>query len=236
MLERAEKKLLLEMVNQESKDKAFDQEDMARGLSAQELLEDIKFGCAAIFGSTGLNELPSWEDIDNITDRSRKESDSAGKLKGGTTHDAKSFNAEAEFTASQVFGGADFQNIRKEQEMKQKLETPKNLAGISHLWKEIQSLDKKRERKSRIILVEGNGSGYGSASVPILASNNYDLLQGESSVFDRELTKSIKSNFEVKKRKQADQHDNQDHCQASRSCLCRSPRVDFQLTMLSLLP
>ena len=55
MLERAEKKLLLEMVNRESKDTMFDQEEtgQARGFSTGELLEDIKFGCEAIFGNSG---------------------------------------------------------------------------------------------------------------------------------------------------------------------------------------
>ena len=215
MLERAEKKLLLEMVNKETKDANFDQEDTARGLSAGELLEDIKFGCQAIFGNSGHNELPSWEDIDNITDRSRKESDSSGKLQGGTSKDAQSFNAEAAFSPSQFFGGADFQAIRREQELKEKKAIPKNLAGIAHLWKEIQTLDDKRSRKSRVVLLDGMGSGYGSASIPVLASNNYDLLKGESSVFNRELTKSNKANFEVKKRAKAEKHDNQDFCQVS---------------------
>ena len=126
------------MVNQESKKNSdpLDEEDgKARGLSAEELLEDIKFGCAAIFGNSGLQELPSWEDIDNITDRSRKEADTAGKLKGGTTRNFKSFDAEAEFSSTKFFGGADFGAIRKEQEMKEKRETPKNLAGIAHLRK-----------------------------------------------------------------------------------------------------
>ena len=217
MLERAEKKLLLEMVNKESKDAKFDQDDMARGLSAGELLEDIKFGCQAIFGNSGHNELPSWEDIDNITDRSRKDSDSAGKLKGGTSKNAQSFNAEAEFSSSQFFGGADFQAIRQAQDKKQKQGVPKNLAGIAHLWKDIQKLDDKRNRKSRIVLLDGMGSGYGSAAIPVLASNNYDLLKGESSVFDRELNKSNKVNFQVKKRAKAKKHDNQDFCQVSNS-------------------
>lgn len=215
MLERAEKKLLLEMVNKESKDAKFDQDDTARGLSAGELLEDIKFGCQAIFGNSGHNELPSWEDIENITDRSRKDSDSAGKLKGGTSNNAQSFNAEAEFSSSHFFGGADFQAIRREQAMKEKQAVPKNLKGIAHLWKEIKTLDSKRSRKSRIVLLDGMGSGYGSASIPVLASNNYDLLKGESSVFDRELTSSNKVNFQVKKRAKSKKHENQDFCQVS---------------------
>lgn len=214
MLERAEKKLLLEMVNRESKD-SNSNEDVARGLSAAELLEDIKFGSEAVFGNSSQNELPSWADIDIITDRSRKESDSAGKLTGGTSKSAISFDAEKDFSNSQLFGGADFRALREDIEKKQKQQTPKNLDGIAHLWKEIQALDKKRVKKSRIVLLDGNGSGYGSATVPVLASNNYDLLKGESSVFDRELTNSKRSNFEVKKKKGGPIHDHQDHCQVS---------------------
>lgn len=213
MLERAEKKLLLEMVNRESKDS---NEDLARGLSAAEILDDIKFGSEAVFGNSSQNELPTWEEIDIITDRSRKESDSAGRLTGGTSKSATSFDAEKAFSNSQHFGGADFRALRKESEKKLKQQTPKNLDGIAHLWQEIRSLDKKRAKKSRIVLVNGNGSGYGRASVPVLASNNYDLLKGESSVFDRELTNSKRSNFEVKKNKEGPTHDNQDHCQVSR--------------------
>lgn len=216
MLERAEKKLLLEMVNRESKDDEFDQSDVARGLSAKELLEDIKFGCAAIFGNSGQNELPSWEDIDNITDRSRKEADSAGKLKGGTSLNAQTFDAQADFTATQLFGGANFRALRQEQEKKLKSSIPKNLDGIAHLWKDIQSLKEKRDRKSRLVHVDGKGSGYGLASIPVLASNNYELLKGESSVFDRELSNSNKNNFAVQKRVKAVHHENQDHCQVGK--------------------
>lgn len=217
MLERAEKKLLLEMVNKESKDTAsFEQDDAARGLSAKELLDDIKFGCEAVFGNASNNELPSWEEIDYITDRSRKESDSAGKLRGGASKSAVTYDAEKEFSASQVFGGANFKEIRRQQELKEKRETPQNLAGIAHLWKEIQGLDEKRARKSRIIQVAGQGSGYGTATVPVLASNNYELLKGESSVFDRELSNSNKDRFEVKKQKKyRQQHGHQDFCQVS---------------------
>ena len=218
MLERAEKKLMLEMVNKESKDSSsFEQEDTARGLSAKEILEDIKFGCEAVFGNAGNNELPSWDDIDKITDRSRKESDSAGKLKGGMIKSALSFDAEKEFCSTQQFAGADFQAIRKQQELKRKKEIPKNLEGIAHLWAEIRTLDKKRARKSRLVQLDGKGSGYG-ASVPVLASNNYELLKGESSVFDRELITSNKVNFEVQKKKyKGQQFENQDFCQVSRS-------------------
>mmetsp|Transcript_5139 Transcript_5139/g.10848 ORF Transcript_5139/g.10848 Transcript_5139/m.10848 type:complete len:1069 (-) Transcript_5139:172-3378(-) len=212
MLERAEKKLLLEMVNRKSNNEAINSDDVARGLTARELLEDLKFGCEAIFGSSANKELPSWEDIDIITDRSRKESDSIGNLEGGTSKNAHSFDAEKEFSSTACFEGTNFQDIRKKVEMEKKQDIPKNLANIAYLWKEIKSLDTKRIKKSRIIQVDGKGSGYGS-SVPVLCSNNYELQNGESSVFDRELSNKKKSNFEVKKMKKSAEYEHQDFCQ-----------------------
>lgn len=44
MLERAEKKLLLEVVNQESKETDQMVDDTVRDLSTEELFKDIKFG------------------------------------------------------------------------------------------------------------------------------------------------------------------------------------------------
>jgi SWI/SNF-related matrix-associated actin-dependent regulator of chromatin subfamily A member 5 len=214
ILERAEKKLLLEIVNRETQSNTtMDLEDpnaTARGLSAGELLEDIKFGCEAIFGNSSNNELPSEEDIAVITDRARKESRSVGKLTGGTAKSSNSFNATKNFTQSQVFGGVDFQQVRKQKENEL---IPKNLKGIAYLWHEIKSLEnKKRERKSRICQVEGKGTGYGKEYVPVLTANNYTFC-GETSVFDRELKQSNKSNFEVKKRKnKGPSFENTDHC------------------------
>mmetsp|Transcript_21374 Transcript_21374/g.24450 ORF Transcript_21374/g.24450 Transcript_21374/m.24450 type:complete len:1128 (+) Transcript_21374:158-3541(+) len=216
MLERAEKKLLLEMVNQDSNEgstAAAEPDAVARGMSTGELWEDIKFGCEAVFGNSANNELPSEEEIDNITDRTRKEADSVGKLTGGTSKTAKSFDATKEFSSTQLFGGTDFRKIRKQQAQDEKKKIPHNLQGIAHLWQDIKSLEhKKRERKSRIIQIQGKGSGYGSAYVPILAANNYDLLGGESSVFDRELKQSKKANFEVKKREKSAQFENESIC------------------------
>ena len=217
MLERAEKKLLLEMVNRDSNQGGtgaaeYDPDVVARGMSTGELWEDIKFGCEAVFGNSANNELPSEEDIDTITDRTRKESDSVGRLTGGASKTAKSFDASKEFSDSQLFGGTDFREIRKEQEKEEKKSIPKNLKGIAHLWYEIQSLeDKKRERKARIIQIEGKGSGYGTAYIPVLAANNYSY-GGETSVFDRELKGSKKANFEVKKKSKTATYTNESHC------------------------
>ena len=210
MIERAEKKLLLEMVNQET---GGDVGEKARGLSAGELFEDIKFGSAAIFGDAGSNRLPTRKDIDEITNRSRKENDSVGLLKGGMAKSAKAFDASKEFSQSHLFGGTDFREIRRQQEEKEKRGVPDNLKGIAHLWHEIQALDKKRAVKSRIVQIDGMGSGYGSAAVPVLASNNYELQTGEKSVFDRELQKTQRSAFAVQGKKQGPQFESQDHCQ-----------------------
>jgi len=216
MLERADKKLLLEMVNRESHSKTtMDPESdvVVRGMSAGELLEDIKFGCEAIFGNSTSNELPSIKDIAHITDRARKESDSVGKLSGGTRLTAKSFDSTKEFSKSKLFQGVDFQKIVDEQKAKQQKEIPKSMKGISYLWYEIKTLEnKKRERKSRICQIEGKGSGYGSAYVPVLAANNY-AYGGETSVFERELKNSNKSNFAVQKRKkEGPKFDYTDYC------------------------
>ena len=214
MIERAEKKLLLEMVNQESNtaNSEQDPEDAVRGLSATELWEDIKFGCEAVFGNSSDNKLPSEKDIDDITNRARKESDSVGKLTGGTRLTAKSFDEKKEFSKSQFFGGADFRELRKQHEEEEKKKIPKNLSGIAHLWNDIKNLEnKKRERKSRICQIAGEGSGYGTKFVPVLAANNY-TFGGESSVFERELKQSNKANFEVQKRKKGPPFEHLDYC------------------------
>mmetsp|Transcript_18968 Transcript_18968/g.28621 ORF Transcript_18968/g.28621 Transcript_18968/m.28621 type:complete len:560 (+) Transcript_18968:3-1682(+) len=238
MLERAEKKLLLEMVNRESNTPNDDEEVEVRGLSAAELLDDIKFGSQAVFGSSQHQELPSIEDIEIITDRKRKESDSVGKLQGNTMQSAEEFDATKSFSKSQLFGGKDFSTIREEQKAMLKKQIPSNLYGIGNLWQEIQQLSSKRNRKNRIDMVAGTGSGYGGA-VPVLKSNNYDLENGESSVFDRELKSANKSNFGVVKNKKKNaEFENQDFCQVcgdggSLICCPRCP-VSLHLSCIGL--
>ena len=202
---------MLEVVNRDSKGQKV---GTTSGQSAAELLDDIKFGSQAVFSDASNNVLPSWDDIEVITDRSREESDSIGKLKGDSSHSADTFDAKMDFLSTGLFEGKDFKTLRREQERKRKAEIPKNLEGIGHLWNQISQLSKKRAKKSRIMMVDGKDSGYGKSSVPVLVSNNYGLEHGEQSVFDRELSHQSKDGFEVKK-KQANvaQFDNFDFCQ-----------------------
>lgn len=189
MVERANKKLLLDQSVNRDLDSAGKMSDDGTGLSVKDMLKDIKFGANAIFGKQTHGELQSWNDIANITDRNRRESDSLGKLKGGAEETGETFDAHKEFTASQHFGGVDYRQIREQAERKASEETPKSLKGIGQLWQSIKAIEgKKRERKNRVVMLQGAGSGYGKQYVPVLASNNYSLESGESSVFGRELS------------------------------------------------
>jgi len=169
-----------------------------------------------VFGKGCRNELPTVQDIQVITDRSRKESDSAGKLQGGTRKTAKDFDATEEYSETQTMDGIDFKAIRLQIKKQQKANIPKNLDGISELWQQqIQGISDgaKRSRKSRLVYVKGNAFGQGETAVPVLASNNYTLEDGESSVFDRELSHNNKERFVDKGRKKKIVHEHLDHCQ-----------------------
>lgn len=215
IVERAAKKLLLDQAVNRDSDTSITApaDEKGTGLSAKELLRDIKFGCQAIFGGKTNMELPSLKEIDEITNRQRNHNDSIGKLTGGTEENGADFDSEKEFTASQIFGGMDYREIRAKHEQKMKKEMPKTLAGIGRLWNEIKEIQgTKRKVKKRLVMVDGIGSGYGSACVPVLASNNYDLESGESSVFDREISHSKKRNFAVPSKKPR-QFENSSYCQ-----------------------
>ncbi|CAJ1964873.1 unnamed protein product [Cylindrotheca closterium] len=158
--------------------------------------------------------MPTWEGNDMITDRTRKESDSVGKLYGNAQHSARNLDASQALGETHHFEGIDFRTIRKQQAALVKSKIPQSLLGIGHLWQEICKLKTKRERKNRIMLVESKESGYGKP-VPVLKSNDYNLKDGESSVFDRELKDDSKTKFQVAKQKcRAFGH--QDFCQVCR--------------------
>ena len=209
MVERAQKKLYLDqMVNQDSLAGLEDDEELG-GVSKGELLATLKFGCDAVFGGDveNQNTLPTLEDIDVITDRNRSEdfSEGSGKLKGATSTVAD-FKADDDFTSTTKLGGIDFKEIRDKHK-----KTSKDMGSIADTWSKLQ----KRIRKNRIVQVEAKGSGYGAVSVPVLASNNYDLENGESSVFQRELSESKGNYGEIKRRvlKSGVDFESQSHCQ-----------------------
>ena len=92
VVERAEKKLYLDqMVNRGTSN----QETEAEGggsLSTSELLASLKFGSNAIFSSS--NDMPTTQDIEKLTDRSRSEELSDGLLMGGAANTASNFDKD----------------------------------------------------------------------------------------------------------------------------------------------
>lgn len=159
------------------------------------MLQSLQFGSNAVFGDSNseLNCLPSEEDIRHITDRSRSEDDSMGNLKGGASHTLSDFDASAKLTSSSKLGGIDFQAIR-EAHWKSGGRKQSEKALITGA----QSLA-KRQVKSRIIVVKDDDG----RDIPVLKSNNYDLENGESSVFDRELSGRKQDGFVEKERTKA---------------------------------
>jgi hypothetical protein len=112
-----------------------------------------------------------------------------GKLKGDQTKSAATFDAQGALPDTQMFGGVDFRAIRRQQAKKERQIIPKTMSGIPRLWNDVKDLLQKRQHKSRLVMVETEFGGH----VPVLAANNYDIAQGESSVFDRELKHQAKA-------------------------------------------
>jgi SWI/SNF-related matrix-associated actin-dependent regulator of chromatin subfamily A member 5 len=215
VVERQEKKLYLDqMVNRGASGQDEDDFD----ISTADLLETLKFGSNAIFSSS--NALPTEADIDKVTDRNRSEESSDGLLKGGATKSAKDFEHAKELTDTQTFSGVDFRKLREERENSGKSANKnKFLEKLKQDWKEAQDGDEggemgkgQRNRKSRIVMSEGMGSGYGKALVPVLALNNYSLETGEQSCW-RETKKGYAPVAEQKKTKKGIQYTHQEFCQ-----------------------
>jgi SWI/SNF-related matrix-associated actin-dependent regulator of chromatin subfamily A member 5 len=205
MVERQEKKLYMDrMVNSTGGAGVNNQDESVDQITEHDMISTLQFGCDAVFGqdTESKNCLPTDEDIEFITDRSRSQDFSGGNLKGGTASKTNDFQADKQLYSSQKLAGVDFKKIRDEQRKMERSGTHKlkSLGSITDVWKQIQ--DQKRERKSRLVMVDGKNSGYGMKSVPVLASNNYDLKSGESSVFSRELKQTNREAFGVLKRKQ----------------------------------
>ena len=146
MIARAEKKLYLDrMVTHDCAGPPMEEED-----GVENLLKTLRFGCNAIFGSNEkVQKLPTNEDIELITDRSRTENTTIGKLKGGADLSADTFDEMKEMVSTTSFGGIDFQELRRQHEKK----GLKSMGDINELWR-------KRQRKNRIKMVDGMGSGY----------------------------------------------------------------------------
>mmetsp|Transcript_17445 Transcript_17445/g.25803 ORF Transcript_17445/g.25803 Transcript_17445/m.25803 type:complete len:1021 (-) Transcript_17445:135-3197(-) len=215
MVERAQKKLYMDrMVNTAGGAGVDPSKNEVDQVSESDLMSTIRFGCNAVFGQDAekRNSLPTDADIEVITDRSRSEDFSGGNLKGGAANKTDDFEADKELTSTTKLAGVDFKALREDYGRRNR-DRPSNVSGISEMWKQMQS---KRNRKSRIVMLDSNSSGYGRASVPVLAANNYDLSKGESSVFTRELQVSNREDYGLRKRKVKKagvDFENQSHCQ-----------------------
>jgi len=207
IVERAEKKLYLDrMVNGNSLHSATETETLESG---SVLISTLKFGCSAVFdsGAGSQNNLPTKEEIALITDRMRQEDFSLGKLQGGQTKTTDTFDAHTELTATTKFAGVDFKALMDAQSRLNNTKEPRGvMRKIMQDWSQI--IHGKRQRKSRLTMVQGIGSGYGSRFVPVLSSNNYGM-EGECSVYDRELIrhKPLTTPEKQRKKKKEFTHD-----------------------------
>jgi hypothetical protein len=200
------------MVNRGVSDGVIDGDD---GLTSSELLASLTFGSNAVFKSS--NDLPTDADISRVTDRTRSEESSNGLLQGGATKTAIDFDKDRELTDTRNFCGVDFRKLREEKEKKFSGKGPKNkmLDQLKSEWMQAQTGETeeemgkgKRKRKSRVLQVASNGSGWGQSHVPVLVMNNYDLQSGEPSVW----RETKKCQF-VPKETNANKFINQDFCQ-----------------------
>ena len=220
MVERAEKKLFLDRmvtrdganneVSTEGLTNKNDDDDDDDDQDGSKLLQTLRFGCNAVFGADGAEKhaLPTEKDIEMITDRNRTEDYSCGNLKGGAESTTKDFDATKGMLGTSEFGGIDFAKIRDEHHQKRKGGGGKHVPGD---LREITALFNKRQRKNRITMVDGRGSGYGTSAVPVLAANDYGF-EGEKSVFEREL-KSGSHTSQAKKKKEDSSFENDGYCQ-----------------------
>lgn len=204
MVERAQKKLYMDRMVNTAGGAGVDEGNDIK-VTGKDVVSTLKFGCNAVFGQdaeTKKNQLPTGEDIATITDRNRSEDFSGGNLKGGIADKTDDFEATKAMMETTKLAGIDFKAIRDEHKKKLKargVDRPASLSGISDEWRQLQN--EKRQRKSRLVMLDGKNSGYGMKAVPVLAANNYELQNGESSVFSRELQKTNRDDYGVQKRK-----------------------------------
>lgn len=184
----------------------------AKDASVSEVLSALKFGCDAVFGEAAetMNTLPTDEDINFLTDRSRTVDMSLGQLKGGVSKSTRDFDHKKELSSTGKLKGIDFREIQRKlkEESEKANSVPKNLQFISVDLKEVQQKD-KRERKSRLLEVKVEGF---KQLIPVLVQNDYELDKGETSVFQREIKPGVAERFaDQKKTRQKFEH--QDLCQ-----------------------
>lgn len=211
MLQRAEKKLYLDqMVNSGGgSSNASGGDDESPGLTTSELLKTLKFGSNAIFCST--NDLPTNEEIAVITGRNRSEETSFGALKGGAVNSASTFDVAKELSDTQTFGGIDFRQIRDAEKKRGKKHS--SISKLKEEWRESMLADEsggkgQREKKSRIMNIKDDNGTFHR----VLSENNYELDNGEPSVFTKEAFKSSGMS-NPKRKKTVLTFDNQDFCQ-----------------------
>ncbi|CAK8998941.1 Probable global transcription activator SNF2L1 (ATP-dependent helicase SMARCA1) (DNA-dependent ATPase SNF2L) (Nucleosome-remodeling factor subunit SNF2L) (SWI/SNF-related matrix-associated actin-dependent regulator of chromatin subfamily A member 1) [Durusdinium trenchii] len=224
ILERAEKKLYLDsMVNIGGRTSS---QDLLEKLGADELLKSLKFGSDAVFGA-GPQHLPTPDEIRRLIDRtkdpnqpaSRTAADLQSKPKsdgGGEKKSDAEFDPSKDLRGTKQLCGVDFTKaIEEKKRMAKKMHGSKLALDADSLASSWQLVQGKRKRVNRIQLVEGKGSGYGQAFVPVLKANNYSLEAGEQSVFARELRAQAENATAGKsKSKKAPAWKHQDMCQA----------------------
>lgn len=203
------------MVNRGVSNGAMDNDD--DGVTSSELLASLTFGSNAIFKSD--NDLPTDSDISRVTDRTRSEESSEGLLQGGALKTASDYDKDKELTDTRNFCGVDFRKLREEKEQKFRGKGSKTrnkmLDNLKSEWMQAQTGETedemgkgKRNRKSRLLQIASNGSGWGQSHVPVLAINDYDLQSGEPSVW-----RETKKSKIVPQKKKVNNFINQDFCQ-----------------------
>lgn len=159
-------------------------------LDSESILAHLTFGSDAVAHLEG-NELLDDASLDMLIDRTRgigedKKSTVGGvKKEGGVAgrknqitnakKDAATFDATVELTNTRVLQGVMYESISRP------------ISSLNDIAAEWATQNEKRKREQRVVMVQGLGTGYGMAAVPVLKDNDYDLGGGETSVFDREL-------------------------------------------------
>ncbi|KAK9807695.1 hypothetical protein WJX72_006345 [[Myrmecia] bisecta] len=205
--QRAEKKLYLDqMVNRGAVAAVEDMESLSKG----ELLSMLRFGADRIFKNSE-GAAPTDAELDHIIDRSASLATTVGtgagvalKADGGEPVvsatleksgsgnilseklTAASFDAEEVPLSTCILNGEDYSEVR----------AVKDIAA--EFW-----AGRQRERKQRLITIDG---------FQVLKENNYELLDGEPSIFARE-TKPLVGEKKSKRQMAGKDYGHSDLCQ-----------------------